>query len=64
MEPIYTGEICDKCKRTNKQINKEVINNGGVYFECLKCKSKGAIKRNDYARLRRNIRLCNAQEYQ
>lgn len=64
MEPIYTGEICDKCKRTNKQINIEVITNGGVYFECLKCKSKGAIKRNEYAiEIRKKLTEIHKQDF-
>lgn len=48
VEPIYTGEICEKCITLNKQTNTEVISNGGIYFECKKCHSKGAVKRNEY----------------
>ena len=44
------GIICQECqKRIDKQMeeHKQIVKDGGIYFRCLKCKTRGVIKPNN-----------------
>lgn len=57
MERVPAGELCDSCKKEVTELEAAVAA-GGVYFQCEKCGSSGAIRASPFATLVRERLKC------